>query len=625
MLTNIYSNTLHTSLVNASSSDKLKYIINTFGLSILPTIRDRCKKYKDELKQKVDAYNKKRVQILAVIDHLTNQYVVNGGNTSNNSDTGILDSQIADINTIITNIKRNIDTVDERMQQISNHISNISAKNDIYKMLDFSKMDSNTNMNVENDNTKDIIKNIGGLDAARKNALRLKWLIESLNIDVNDAEHKYADNEIYLDDNKCNELLNSVNAINKQVSYINDTIDSITKYIPVVNSLIKEYNIDNDCIDGCQQCVSSNMICSYHLKEIQCIYDLCKGDCENDVKSVINNTLLDVFNIRGMSKSDILQNSEILDNIVTNILHIVAGNSQYIAKIKTAIGNSSHVNNSVVKSCHLVIQKRDKLIETMNCVVNSKKILHSMLTNMLNNMNRLLSRNDEIDMYSKYLEYTQNIRKIDELRAELSDLMTEKRKQNELLMHRMVELNNLVSQKNQYANNLDVIEDKKGALKEVDSNIDDVCKKVSICDLYDEIFDIKGVYVHRYLQSRLNLINKHMNRILQEYVKYSVDFTLNGKGLEYIISHESANISVNHLSGFEQFMFDISLKISTNLFGACRRSKFFAIDEGLDVIDKNNIEKLKDLFSAIKGVYDTVVIITHRDGIDQYCDTTIDI
>ena len=147
---------------------------------------------------------------------------------------------------------------------------------------------------------------------------------------------------------------------------------------------------------------------------------------------------------------------------------------------------------------------------------------------------------------------------------------------------------------------------------------------MAVYNAYMEMFDIKGEAIEGLIRDQIQRMNVHMNKILQEYVSYEVEFDINDKGLEYVITRGNSVLTPSHLSGFEQFVFDIGLKISLNLFGGSYRSTFFAIDEGLDVVDKVNIERMHVLFDYMRTLYNTVFIITHRDGIDQCIDRTIE-
>jgi DNA repair exonuclease SbcCD ATPase subunit len=144
-------------------------------------------------------------------------------------------------------------------------------------------------------------------------------------------------------------------------------------------------------------------------------------------------------------------------------------------------------------------------------------------------------------------------------------------------------------------------------------------------ETYIDIFNPKGEYMSRFIGGILRDINAFVNSVIQEYIKYTCEMIITDKGFEILIKNGNVSVSVGHLSGFEQFILDIAIKACFNRYGAIYRSEFFAIDEGLDVIDRENICKLDMLFNTMKSIYKNIIIITHRDGIDQYCNNYLEI
>jgi DNA repair exonuclease SbcCD ATPase subunit len=84
-------------------------------------------------------------------------------------------------------------------------------------------------------------------------------------------------------------------------------------------------------------------------------------------------------------------------------------------------------------------------------------------------------------------------------------------------------------------------------------------------------------------------------------------------------------LDVNQLSGYETFILNIGLKSALNKYSFLSKSTLFIIDEGLDVVDKENVKKLKILTSYLLNNYKHILLISHMDHIKYLEDSNISI
>jgi DNA repair exonuclease SbcCD ATPase subunit len=72
------------------------------------------------------------------------------------------------------------------------------------------------------------------------------------------------------------------------------------------------------------------------------------------------------------------------------------------------------------------------------------------------------------------------------------------------------------------------------------------------------------------------------------------------------------------LSGYETFVMEIALKIAYNQF-CCNGcvGRLFVIDEGLDVIDEQNMrDRFPIVLKLLKDYYSSILLISHMENVD---------
>ena len=70
---------------------------------------------------------------------------------------------------------------------------------------------------------------------------------------------------------------------------------------------------------------------------------------------------------------------------------------------------------------------------------------------------------------------------------------------------------------------------------------------------------------------------------------------------------------------------EIGFKIVMCSIACLPRSNILIIDEGISVLDKENLGKIKELFSYLNENYEKVLIISHIEGIKDYVNRNIKI
>ena len=150
--------------------------------------------------------------------------------------------------------------------------------------------------------------------------------------------------------------------------------------------------------------------------------------------------------------------------------------------------------------------------------------------------------------------------------------------------------------------------------------------KVSI-KFYEEckhIFDPKCLSL-KLLSEYITTFCNDVNTLFTKFTNYSLEFEPieDSKNLSFYVSREGKSSDISCLSSFEMITLQVC---SNNALKGCVSGSFFIIDESHDCIDQSRfITCLPDIISNIKQQYQTILLISHRDILDDLIDAVIKI
>lgn len=113
------------------------------------------------------------------------------------------------------------------------------------------------------------------------------------------------------------------------------------------------------------------------------------------------------------------------------------------------------------------------------------------------------------------------------------------------------------------------------------------------------------------LHMRLSGLQAEINRILLPYTNYRLEIS----STQFICRNSQTNqaLSCSRLSGYEKLVLELALKACFNKYCAHNRSSMFIVDEGFDVMDQSNFDRIDRLCAQLHEEYDTLVLISQRE------------
>lgn len=528
------------------------------------------------------------------------------------------------------NLNKKLNTINETIISLHKNLININD-NDINDNINDNKKNNNENKKNNNENIEVVLERY------------IKELKEFENLYESYKEYQ-------------NELSNNINLINndkdidtlyksyiKYQNYINDydikfnnNLQSITKlnkkinkhkfhYNPKCQNCLKnkEYNGINELENTIQEFTNDNII----LKE--------KIDKYTKKKKKLGN-IEENYNNYNTYKNNLEKNNINLGKIKNKIDF----KTNQINKIKIIIKNFK--NNQKINS-ELSLLNINKL-ECINNINNYNNLIDnfSNLQSKINNNNDLIKKihnnniiNEKLDnLGKKKIEIEKKIK------INLKNTILLNKLQNEFDLN-LKKINNLQNDitnlnynpnldifsnklKEDYLKNLGINENKLIEINNINitndliefKNLED---KLLDYKLYYDIINYKGFPVYLIDKKKLILQNE-INKILNTIVDFEINIELKDDKLFF---YKNNDIPIKNCSGFEKFIFSISLRIGLINISNFMKPNFIVIDEGFGNMDNINIRKLTDVIDNIKNSFDLILIITHKEELKEKFDNII--
>jgi DNA repair exonuclease SbcCD ATPase subunit len=121
-------------------------------------------------------------------------------------------------------------------------------------------------------------------------------------------------------------------------------------------------------------------------------------------------------------------------------------------------------------------------------------------------------------------------------------------------------------------------------------------------------------------------LQTEVNNVLSQTSDFSVSLEVDGKNINGKILYEDDRVWPLELaSGMEKFVSGLALRVALMSVSNLPKSNFLVIDEGLGVLDADNLANMSTLFGVLKGQFDFIILISHLDVVRDIADNLIDI
>ena len=149
-------------------------------------------------------------------------------------------------------------------------------------------------------------------------------------------------------------------------------------------------------------------------------------------------------------------------------------------------------------------------------------------------------------------------------------------------------------------------------------------KKSTVYDLYLSAIHRDGV-PYDLISKAIPAIETEVNNILTQIVDFTIQMEMDGKNINAYIVYSDQKWLLEMTSGMERFVAGLAIRVA--LINLCNlpRPNFLIIDEGLGVLDSDNLQSIFMMFSYLKTQFDFIILISHLDIARDFVDRLMEI
>lgn len=157
------------------------------------------------------------------------------------------------------------------------------------------------------------------------------------------------------------------------------------------------------------------------------------------------------------------------------------------------------------------------------------------------------------------------------------------------------------------------------------NKLNDITKKINLYSIYENSISKNGL-PYQMISNVVPSIEHIVNNILSQIVEFSVIMEVDGKNVNAKISYdENRTWPLDLASGMEKFVSSLAIRIALMKISNLPRSNFIIIDEGLGVLDRDNLSSIHLLFDILKIDFEFIILISHLDIVRDIADELLEI
>lgn len=172
---------------------------------------------------------------------------------------------------------------------------------------------------------------------------------------------------------------------------------------------------------------------------------------------------------------------------------------------------------------------------------------------------------------------------------------------------------------------IEVLKSKKNELMNQFKEAEELEAKFEAYELYINAVSRDGIS-YRLISETIPTIQSEVNNILAQVAEFSVLMELDGKNINGKIMYDNDRIWPLELaSGMEKFITSLAIRVALMHVSNLPKSNFLILDEGLSVLDSDNLPSMSMIFDLLKTKFEFIILISHLDQVRDVADSLIEI
>jgi DNA repair exonuclease SbcCD ATPase subunit/DNA repair exonuclease SbcCD nuclease subunit len=274
---------------------------------------------------------------------------------------------------------------------------------------------------------------------------------------------------------------------------------------------------------------------------------------------------------------------------------------QKIEKITNQLESNENLTSSILSA-------KNKISDIESTI---KKIENSIQSS-------ILTKQKSVELLDRYNKAIEDVKINNELNNEISLLKSEKMKFE-----------------TQHKSLLTNIRSLEGKLKVLQHRKDEMLSKIREAEELESVYDAYEYYMNAISRDGLpyQLISEiipslegTVNNILSQLVDFQILMEIDGKNINgKIVYDDNRTWPLELASGMEKFISSLAIRIGLMKVSSLPRANFIIIDEGLGVLDSDNLSSIFMLFNMLKEEFEFLILISHLDVVRDIAENLIEI
>lgn len=179
------------------------------------------------------------------------------------------------------------------------------------------------------------------------------------------------------------------------------------------------------------------------------------------------------------------------------------------------------------------------------------------------------------------------------------------------------------------------VQEYHGQMQVLSSKKQDLLKNIKEAEELETVYEAFECYLSAVCRNGIpyGIISKTIphiqtlvNNILAQIVEFSVVLEVDGKNINgNIVYDDDRRWPLELASGMEKFVTGLAIRVALMSVSNLPRSNFLILDEGLGVLDSDNLSSMFMLFNMLRTEFEFIILISHLEVVRDVADTLVEI
>jgi DNA repair exonuclease SbcCD ATPase subunit len=179
------------------------------------------------------------------------------------------------------------------------------------------------------------------------------------------------------------------------------------------------------------------------------------------------------------------------------------------------------------------------------------------------------------------------------------------------------------------------LRERHGEIKVLEATKADIMNQIKEAEELEDTYEAYKYYMeavsrdgipYELMARAIPAIESEINNILTQIVEFTISLEVDGKNIVGKLNYDHERIwPLENSSGMERFISSLAIRVALLNASNLPKPNFMIIDEGLGVLDAENLSSMGTMMGILKSQFDFIILISHLDTARDMVDKVIEI